>query len=1009
MVIAKLKRIINVAAGFAAVLTLSLITLNVYAGEGGGESGGGVACYKNGQFLGSLCTKYGAEWRWYATNSDNVVIYGKAGGYSYAHDTTITGCAKYGGYWRYGMISYGTNKLSNGQSYGPGDQVGVTAIGMQKQYSSEHFGGGMVDRNPGNWNKAETIYRKLQQLYPSEFYRGWDANSSLEWFCGGQDENSLPDEGEDPTPDPGPDPVPPDECGRWTPSSFTNSNATYGVTSIEVKVKSMEQRVASTAAGDWTDGDIYVKPTDEVAWYTCYYGGTPATAHTQVSYASGNSWQGWDELDTEDCGNNNGIWGYQNQDPNYLYGLGYQELWTLASTWENKFSIGGAGEAIRGGYSTEGGEYQYDLKTTDHRQNGHVTQQGDAGRSFSEWGRTGSPYYVSVGNYYGGSYSIYKSECPPEIDYDRPEIVEGYITKYGDWYWDDYEGRYKQDTWEEWGEISRSYPYYKPPRYDCYTCTNKYSKYLPKAYISYYTDYDSAYVRVPYNYVNYSGVNINSEFVYSGETVDVDAVWTNTVVRYNDVTLDTYATQVPSARIKLFAYVTDDPSGGDIADTVTDNEDGCSLVGRGIAKQCVQLDSTWKTLNADGNLGGAYDEIPSMSGEYNVLDAAAGDYMCFTTQVYPATSGDATKYWSGGDGMWRYSLPTCIIIAKKPTFQVWGSGLYSVEGINAALGAKVNLYNDYINNMSNYRKKGHSTNSTTFFGSWSEHSLILKNGLTTTVASGAATGLNDIPSGAGNKGSPFCNSSSWSTSADRSPLSFSNNCSGGDGAVGNSGIDSGATNREELLDYWLGESGGSGTVDSTVNLSNPDSIGNVIKTPTDVQVHYAESSGDVRMTGTVPAGQTYFIKVNGDVIFDQNVRYASGPYTALNTIPKLVIYANNFKINCKVTNVDAILIGGEGSNLDTCYNSGDDDVNNPIRSQGQFKLFGVAMIDSVDLKRTYGAATWNQSAFSTKSDVEAAELFDYDSTILMWSEFLGGTAETDVLQTSYQHEIAPRY
>ena len=1018
----------------AIVATLPLSTLDTYAGEGGGDSGGGVDCYKNGQFVGTLCTKYGAEWRWYATNSDNVIIPGKGKSsgqyYGYAHSTNIVGCAKYGGYWRYAMVAYGSSSLTNGGTYNAGDQVGVTAIGMQ--YKSEHFGGPMVDRNPGTWQQAEAIYHKLQQTYPSEFYRGWDGSSSLEWFCGGPTLDNIGG-GEDPTDPNPPEPTPPpvtDECGKWTPTSYTNSNATSGETSIVVKAKSMEARVAGTEAADWGDGPVYVKPTDEVAWHTCYYGGVPATAHTEVNYVTTNSWRGYDPVhyqtewpedqpeetadlhpadEYEDCGNVDGTRGDWQSGTTYNYRMEWQEVWSLVSQtglWENKFTTDGDGEVIRDGYQIGELSYPYDLKTTGNQTSGKITQEGDAGSTFWERGSTGHPRIVRVYNS-SNQTSIYRSACSPVTDYDRPVQVpkskwhEPEFLGYDEWGNEEW-----SEGWlEEWEETT--YPY-KKIRYKCFTCTNKQESGIKYGYIWSTNVSDYAYVRVPYNYENIPGVTINSEFVYSGETVDIDEVWTQTVPKINNVTMDTYATQVPSAKVRLFAYVTADPWGGDVGGTVTSNGVGCSLVDDNVAKQCLELDSAYGlTLNPEGHLEGSWDKHEKFSREYNTLDAAAGDYLCVVSQVYPSTSGEDTNMSRSGDGEWRYSVPTCIIIAKKPTFQVWGSGLYSVGGINAAVGEKRNLYNDYIGNISNFKSK---SSVTTNFGSWSEESLILKNGLTATVASGAATGLNTIPSGAGSTGG-FCKY--------RTPLTFANKTCADGGSISNpssgtgaSGIPSGITNREALVDYWIGSEGGSGSVGSNVNLSNPSSIGNEISTPTGVKVRYARASGNVNMYGTVPAGQTYFIKVDGDVTFTGDVFYG-GTYSKLSTIPKLVIYANNFNIPCGVHEVDAILIGaGEGENgsshLDTCSDS-PEDVNDPARSQ-KLRIFGVVMVDSIALKRTYGAATWNESAYpGIRSDGESAEVFDYDSTILMWSEFLGGTPENDTLQTTYQHELAPRF
>ena len=340
--------------------------------------------------------------------------------------------------------------------------------------------------------------------------------------------------------------------------------------------------------------------------------------------------------------------------------------------------------------------------------------------------------------------------------------------------------------------------------------------------------------------------------------------------------------------------------------------------------------------------------------------------------------------------------------------------MYGVGSINSYIGEKRNLYSYYISNIrSRFKKTG---GAITYFTPWVEEALVLKNGTTSTVASGAATGINSgIRAGVGATGE-FCNT--------RAPLSFSNFSTQNGGpckntnTVGRSGINAVTSNREELIDYWTGANGGSVNTGNnvTLNLANPNSVGKQIRTASNAIVRYAYSNGNLTVGGTVPHsaatgspyGTTYLIKSNGNVTINSNIIY-SGSYTSFNNVSKVVIYAKNIDIRCNVTEVDAILITASGGKVDTCSNAGGVDDRN---RSNQLRVFGTVMADVVDLKRTYGAAA-NQGnrkdPYGMPSDGAAAEIFDYDSTILMWSEYMSGSGETDTLNITYQHELAPRY
>lgn len=796
-------------------------------------------------------------------------------------------------------------------------------------------------------------------------------------------------------------------CRRWAPSGAPGNGASayYGTTSIDVRVKNMNQRFGNTGFGDWNNGTIYAMPTDEIGWIECYYGGTPGTGHTKVSSINGGQ-RTYPELSGDWChsSSSGGVWvpgaGF------YPYiGVGatalqvtYYELWSRSPVWQNQFSIWGNGQVVRSGDSIAGGSFNVFTNTTAVRRNGYPTKEGEAGSTFTEYGQTGAPKYVNI-TASNPSKTINKSYYETtELNYADPKSCWVNVANPG------YNPLIPGSTPTIPVYVTNGYycgyNTMQVPHYDGYSCTNSYNNTLWNASVDYSPHNDHASVQVPYNFENYTGVILESDLAFSGEQVKVDNVWTSVEARSNAVTKATYATQVPDAKLKLFAYVVSDPDAGNIGGKVTSNSNACSIMGNS-TKQCMEFDSrSGLTLNASGSLAGAYEEFGG--GDFNAFDASAGDFMCFVSAVFPATSGSDTQMGTGGDGNWRYSSPACLFIAKKPTFQVWGDSLYSVGSIKANTGAKRNIYSSYWTNRTNlcknvcFKPKTSST-ATIYFGSWSEQSLIIRDGVTSTVASGAATGLNDGNYAKSGTTGEFCKT--------RSPLSFANDCNTTN-EVGRSKIDSAVGNRQELIDYWIG--GGTDVGACTSGISGGTC--RKLESANNKNIYYV-SGGNLNVSGVVPRDTTYLIKASGTVTFTGDLRYAGGNYSMVGNIPKVVIYAQNFNIQCNVNQIDAILITASGGRTDTCSNASND-VNDRARSR-QLKIFGTVMTDSIDLKRTYGAAA-NENGnrtdpVGTPSDGAAAEVFDYDPTILMWSEFMSGSGESDTLQTTYQHELAPRY
>ena len=72
------------------------------------------------------------------------------------------------------------------------------------------------------------------------------------------------------------------------------------------------------------------------------------------------------------------------------------------------------------------------------------------------------------------------------------------------------------------------------------------------------------------------------------------------------------------------------------------------------------------TLNESGNMDGA--EAEEVIG-LNVPDVPAGTEICYSTAVYPATSGADSNYTDKrGSNTWSdWSEPICVRVAKKPS------------------------------------------------------------------------------------------------------------------------------------------------------------------------------------------------------------------------------------------------------------------------------------------------------------------------------------------------------
>ena len=165
---------------------------SVFAAEGTKKGGGGSSgCNYN------FSTCYGATWRWYEAESDEINIAGDKNT-DYVKPGKVKGCLEAGGYFRYAMVAKTDGRLKSDGIHA-GDQFGLIGISGNSSHTfdSEFFTfgsgrnkirGGMnyiphsKDSRNYDWADVKKIYKKLQTTDDS-LKEGFDKNSNLAWFC----------------------------------------------------------------------------------------------------------------------------------------------------------------------------------------------------------------------------------------------------------------------------------------------------------------------------------------------------------------------------------------------------------------------------------------------------------------------------------------------------------------------------------------------------------------------------------------------------------------------------------------------------------------------------------------------------------------------------------------------------------------------------------------------------------------------------------------------------------
>ena len=632
-----------------------------------------------------------------------------------------------------------------------------------------------------------------------------------------------------------------------------------------------------------------------------------------------------------------------------------------------------------------------------------VTLNTTSPRGFNDWTLVGSGAFNLTPKLDNGNYATqtYKNSYRIALRDDAGKEYKDDITTPGT----PVSTSYTSDTTHSWMKCCGC-GCCETEKCKCKCCDGTYSHTNAYTYGTYSNGErkDESQVKVPYNFVNTAGVNVSiysynvMDAVYAGERINVNEPWVKVSPRENKVTEYNYATQVDNAQVRLVAYASSSPNGGARIIKGNSGSDVCGLINDDMSGYCNTVTrNDGIVLNENGYIENELqytNTIPydgeTFNGVYNVYDVAAGNQMCFVMAVYPYTSGTDDNLDKNGDYNWYISAPACKTVAKKPSVQVYGGGVFSAGSIKTNTSDKINILGYY-----GYTSQG--ANDRRVFGSWAEQGVIA-NGLVEGFASGAAAGRLYVGDVLG--GSP--EGSVVSFCKNRVPLSFANASSSyisgicpGNEMSGLLGVGVSTVNRQAMVDYFA-----AGT-----KTGERDGDYEKIASGTGKNIYVAEVTSDNYTIGgrTLGANETRVVKVAGNVNISENIIYNKGlNYTILNT-PKMVIYASgNINIGCGVGEIDALLIAG--GTVYTCsgYTAMDSGTwNNAARSR-KLTIRGTIVASRIDFSRTWG----NTVGAGTG---EPAEEINYDTSAILWGRSMADAGESDTFTTVYQHELAPRY
>jgi len=364
---------------------------------------------------------------------------------------------------------------------------------------------------------------------------------------------------------------------------------------------------------------------------------------------------------------------------------------------------------------------------------------------------------------------------------------------------------------------------------------------------------------------------------------------------------------------------------------------------------------------ASGNEVFAKGTVPK-NGPGVVGDLPVGTKICYALSVRPYNQSTSDA---------RHSPLKCLIVSKSPKVQVYGGDLVVGRGYNSS-GTKIS--SSIITSVTN--KSG------TYYGSWAEYAMVPSNaveGMASGSGYAGGVGTMNLCSGlslltfanATNATSPSCNSANIGkyTLASSSQL---------EAIQARFATSSGATTLTGNVDVRSLISGTIYPGSGTINLSASEDM---------------------------PAGKWVVINApNATVRITSSLHYTSAALTSVQSIPQLIIIAQNIVIQDNVDTVDAWLLAkGTGANgtLTTC----DASITEPTQLTAsvcstKLTINGPVIANHVNLYRTAGSGTGTASG-------DPAEVFNLRPDAYMWASNFSGLESK--ARTVYQTELPPRF
>lgn len=559
-----------------------------------------------------------------------------------------------------------------------------------------------------------------------------------------------------------------------------------------------------------------------------------------------------------------------------------------------------------------------------------------------------------------------------------------------------------------------------------------------------------ASVITPYNFNTYVTSSIDSDdVVFSGERVNISGSYhilsrSNTMVAKNP-----YATHTSDKETFRIYELLIPPhtslhtlSGSDRSD-----QDVCRYYG---SDNCHLVKAVKGVMNPEGNYNGSDQDSDIFSRTVPDNGEYVGYKYCTATSIWPASSHNTTNNTidnnisgpaiSGGDETkFNVSDLSCVTIAKKPNFQVWGGGMFANGQIETAVSRKTPGQS-----FASYPSAAEK-----LFGSWDEYHVVA-GGRVYGFGSGASLGYEkgynyNLPTGGSNPSDNIYN------------LTIANRRNIGESGV--YGLPSGLLSRlkARYRDNIAKNSSLKITTHDT-GLQNTYIRGDVNLSQIQLPDHNPKATDTLfrtydtlykTITTADKQNNTLVLYVDGTLTIDQNLCYSAfggnncqyetstkqAAYTDVSTesitkLPQILIFAKNINVLSKVNRVDAWLILDEdnaSNNLNTCS-----DVNEPSAEQCSETIIfnGPVFAKSLTLKRTGGAnhggglmagIPADQRVLGTRYDkheggyyaissdgsVAPAEIFNLRSDAYYWG--VGQAQRSGIAEVVYQRELAPRY